>query len=146
MATFSQQIGAWASATEQRIDAVHKRSLEKLSMEMTRTKAEGGTVPFQTGNLSRSLTASTSGMPKTSTQPSSGSNATAVIATLRPGQAIFLGYTAGYARRRNYGYVGADALGRVYNEEGDHFVERAIGMWDQLVFQAVQEVRTGALS
>lgn len=146
MATFSQQIGAWASATEQRIDAVHKRSLEKLSMEMTRTKAEGGTVPFQTGNLSRSLTASTSGMPKTSTQPSSGSNATAVIATLRPGQGIYLGYQAKYAKRLEFGYVGADSLGRVYNQEGHHFVQRAVNMWPQLVFQAVQEVRTGALS
>ena len=146
MASFSQQIGAWASATEERIDAVHKTALEKLALEMTRTKAEGGTVPFQTGNLSRSLTASTSGLPKTTGQPSTGSNANAVIATLRPGQAIWLGYQAKYARRMNYGFVGADALGRVYNQEGNHFVERAIGMWDQLVFQAVQEVRSNAIS
>lgn len=141
MASFAEQIGAWASATEQRIDAVHKRSLEKLAFELVRTKAEGGNVPFDTGNLARSLVASPSGLPAVSDQPASGSNATAVIATLAPGAPLWLGYTAAYARRMNYGFVGADSRGAVYNQEGNHFVERAVNMWPQLVFEAVQEVR-----
>lgn len=144
MASFAAAIGKWASATEKRIEAVHKKSLEKLAMEMTRTRAEGGAVPFDTGNLYRSLTASASAMPTTSNQPSTGSNATAVIATLKPNQQLFLGYTAAYARRRNYGFVGADSLGRVYSEEGAYFVERAINMWPQIVKDAVDEVKSNA--
>lgn len=144
--SFSAAIGDWASATPRRIEAVHKRSLEKLAVEMTRTKAEGGNVPFDTGNLYRSLTASTSGLPPTSNQPSAGSNATAVIATISPSQPLYLGYTAAYARRINSGLVGADSRGRVYNQQGNHFVERAIAMWPQIVDESAREVQSGAIS
>lgn len=146
MASFAESIGKWASASEERIEAVHKTALEKLAMEMTRTKAEGGNVPFDTGNLYRSLTASTSGLPPTSDQPSAGSNATAVIATLSPSQPVYFGYTAAYARRMNYGLVGADSLGRVYNQQGNHFVERAVALWPQIVDESAQEVRSNAVS
>lgn len=146
MKSFAAAIGAWASATPRRIEAVHKRSLEKLAVEMTRTKAEGGNVPVDTGNLYRSLVASTSGLPPTSNQPSPGSNATAVIATLRVDQDIWFGYQAAYARRQNSGMVGADSLGRVYNQQGHHFVERAIAMWPQIVDESAREVQSGAIS
>lgn len=144
--SFSAAIGEWASATPRRIEAVHKRSLEKLAMEMTRTVAEGGSIPVDTGNLYRSLVASTSGMPSISNQPSAGSNATAVIATISPSQPLYLGYTAAYARRINSGLVGSDSLGRVYNQNGRHFVERAIAMWPQIVDESAREVQSGAIS
>lgn len=144
--SFSASISAWASATPKRIEAVHKRSLEKLAVEMTRTKAEGGNVPVDTGNLYRSLVASTSGMPSISNQRSAGSNATAVIATLSTSQPVWFGYTAEYARRLNFGMVGADSLGRVYNQNGNHFVERAIAMWPQIVDESAREVQSGAIS
>jgi len=141
MANFSEAVGAWASATERRLSAVHKRAIEKLAMEMTRTRAEGGNVPVDTGNLYRSLLASTTAMPKTAEAPFAGSNVPSVIATLRLNDTLWLGFQAKYARRRNYGFVGADALGRVYNEQGDYFVERAIAMWPQIVREAVEEVK-----
>lgn len=144
MASFAEAIGKWASATEQRIEAVHKKSLEKLAFEMTRTRAEGGTLPVATGNLYRSLTASLNGMPVTSDALAAGSNASAVIASMRTNQPIWFGYQAAYARRQNFGFVGADSLGRVYNQQGAHFVERAINMWPQIVAAAVAEVRSGA--
>lgn len=139
--SFAKSIGAWASATEKRIDAVHKGSLEKLSMEMTRTVSEGGNVPLDTGNLYRSLAADNNAMPKTADGPFTGSNATAVIAKTRIDQPVWFGYQAGYARRMNFGFVGADSLGRVYNQNGYHFVERAISMWPQIVSETVQELK-----
>lgn len=141
MASFAETIGKWASQTPERVEAVHKRALEKLAMEMTRTKAEGGNVPVDTGNLYRSLLASTAAMPKTAEAPFSGSNVPSVIATLRINDTLWLGFQAKYARRRNFGFVGADSRGRVYNESGDHFVERAIAMWPQIVREAVEEVK-----
>src|SRR5690554_6713575 len=141
MASFSEAVGAWASATPKRLSAVHKRSIEKLAVEMTRTRAEGGNVPVDKGNLYRSLMASTTSMPKTAEAPFAGSNVPSVIATLRLNDTLWLGFQAKYARRRNYGFVGADALGRVYNEQGDYFVERAIAMWPQIVREAVEEVK-----
>lgn len=141
MASFSETIGKWASQTPERVGAVHKRALEKLAMEMTRTKAEGGNVPVDTGNLYRSLVASTSGMPPTSDKPAVGSNINSVIAVLSTNQPVWFGYTAKYARRMNFGFVGADTLGRVYNQQGNHFVERAVAMWPQIVAESVQEIR-----
>nr|PZN74437.1 MAG: hypothetical protein DIU57_19345 [Pseudomonadota bacterium] len=144
MASFAEAVGAWASATERRLSAVHKKAIEKLAMEMTRTRAEGGNVPVDTGNLYRSLLASTTGMPKTAEGPFAGSNVPSVIATLRMNDPVWLGYQAKYARRVNFGFVGADALGRVYNQQGAHFVERAIAMWSQIVREAVEEVKNAS--
>ena len=144
MASFAETIGKWASRTPERVEAVHKRALEKLAVEMTRTKAEGGNVPVDTGNLYRSLVASTSGMPPTSDQPSAGSNVNSVIAVLSTNQPVWFGYTAKYARRMNFGFVGADSLGRAYNQQGNHFVERAVAMWPEIVSDAVQEVRNAS--
>jgi len=141
MASFAEAVGSWASATERRLSAVHKKAIEKLAMEMTRTRAEGGNVPVDTGNLYRSLLASTTAMPKTAEAPFAGSNAPSVIATLRLNDTLWLGFQAKYARRINFGFVGADALGRVYNQQGAHFVERAIAMWPQIVREAVEEVK-----
>src|SRR5690554_1348436 len=141
MASFSEAVGAWASATERRLSAVHKRAIEKLAMEMTRTRAEGGNVPVKTGNLYRSLLASTTAMPKTAEGPFAGSNVPSVIATLQLNDTLWIGFQARYARRINFGFVGADSLGRVYNQQGAHFVERAIAMWPQIVREAVEEVK-----
>lgn len=141
MASFAESVGGWASATERRLSAVHKRAIEKLAMEMTRTRAEGGNVPVDTGNLYRSLLASTTAMPKTAEGPFAGSNVPSVIATLRMNDTLWIGFQARYARRINFGFVGADALGRVYNQQGAHFVERAIAMWPQIVREAVEEVK-----
>lgn len=139
--SFAATIGKWASESEERITAVRRRSVELLGEEMTRTKPQGGRVPFQTGNLARSILASTTGMPKTAEGPFPGSNVGLVAATLRNDQPLWIGYQANYARRRNFGFVGADSLGRVYNESGDHFVEGAIAEWPQIVSRAVAELK-----
>lgn len=132
----------WAEKTKARIDAIHKRSIEMLAEEMSRTKGQGGRVPFDTGNLARSLLASTQSMPKTSNDQASGSNVGAVVAAMRVDQPVWLGYQAGYARRMNYGFVGQDSLGRTYNQPGNHFVEGAIAQWPQIVQNAVNEIQS----
>lgn len=141
MASFAQQIGEWASKTEARTQAVYRRSVELLAEEMAKTKQQGGRVPFQSGNLARSLLASTEGMPKISSTPTAGGNAGLVIATLRLDQTVWLGYQSIYARRQNYGFVGADVLGRVFNQQGSYFLEGAIAAWPQIVDQAARETQ-----
>lgn len=141
MGAFSDQIGAWAAKTQKRTEAVYQRSVELMGEEMARTKPEGGRVPIDTGNLSRSLLASTEGMPKTSDKVPPGSNVGLVAATLRLDQPVWLGYTAVYSRVANYGFVGADKLGRVYNQAGNYFVEGAIMKWPELVKKAVEEIK-----
>ena len=142
MATVS--IGEWAKQTQERIDAVHKRSIELLAEEMIRTKPNGGRLPVDTGNLARSLLASQQAMPKTSEQPSAGMDVGALAATLDPSKPVFIGYQAVYARRMNYGFVGADKLGRVYNQAGNYFVEGAIAEWPNIVKRAIEDVKSSS--
>lgn len=141
--SFAQQVGEWASKTEERLDAVHARSVELLAAEMSKSVNEGGRVPFEKGNLANSLLASTTGMPSTSEGPFFGSDVGAVTATINASTTVWLGYQATYARRRNYGFIGSDSLGRVYNEQGAYFVEGALSQWSSIVTQAVEEVRGG---
>lgn len=143
MATsFSASVGAWASKTPQRVQAVYRRSVELLAEEMTRTKGNGGRMPVLTSTLARSLLASTESMPKTSKVLSAGSNVGVVTATLRFDQVIYLGFQAVYARRVNNGFVGADSLGRVYSQQGAHFVEGAIAEWPSIVARAAAELQS----
>lgn len=137
-------IGEWAKQTQDRIEAVHKRSVELLADEMIRTKPNGGRVPVDTGNLARSLLASQQSMPKTSDTVPSGMDVGAFAATMDVSKPTWLGYQARYARRINSGFVGADSLGRVFNQSGAHFVEGAIAQWPQLVAAAVADVKANA--
>src|SRR5574344_2553480 len=113
MGAFSDQLSAWAKVTEKRTEAVYRRSVELLAEEMPRTKANGGRVPVDTGNLYRSLLASNQAMPRTAAGPFPGFDIGTVTASLKMSEPVWLGYQAIYARRINSGFVGADKLGRV---------------------------------
>lgn len=139
MGKFADSLTAWAAETDARMTAVYRMSVDLLGEEMSTTAAGGGKVPFKDGNLYRSVLASTQGMPKISEGPFSGGNVGAVAATLELGQPVWLGYQAAYARRVNYGFVGADKLGRVYNQSGAHFLEYAIEMWPTIVKLASEQ-------
>ena len=140
--SFSQAVDEWTSQTQERMDAVYARSVELLGEEMAKSRNEGGRVPFLTGNLTRSLLASKTGMPNVSDGPFGGSNVGLVAATLKAKETVWLGYQANYAFRQNFGYVGSDALGRVYNQQGAHFVSYAVASWPNIVAKAIKEVRS----
>lgn len=140
--SFAADVGKWASKTEERLTAVYRRSVELLGEDMATTRPQGGRVPFLTGNLARSLLASTTAMPKIEDGDRSGSNVGVVAATLKLDQPVFIGYQAAYARRQNYGFIGQDSLGRSYNQTGHYFVEGAIANWQNIVTRAVNEVRS----
>lgn len=131
----------WAEQTKERLEAVQRRSVELLGDEMTRTKANGGRVPVDTGNLARSLLASQEAMPKTGDTVSSGMDVGAFAATMDVSKPTWLGYQSRYARRVNSGFVGADSLGRVFNQQGQHFVEGAAAEWQNIVNRAIADVK-----
>lgn len=141
---FSELVSDWTNESKERLTAVYRRSIEILGDEMSTTDRQGGRVPFETGNLARSVLASTHGMPKTSLNQTQGGNVGAITATLKLDQAVWLGYQAVYARRMNYGFVGADKLGRVYNQEGRYFVEYAIEMWPTIVELAAEDIQANS--
>lgn len=144
--SFGSIVSDWCRETPQRMTAVRNTAIDRLADEMVRTKGQGGRLPFEHGNLARSIQASTQSMPMTAPGPFSGSNVGAVTATLRIDQPIWLGYQARYARRMNYGFVGADSMGRVYNQAGNYFVEGAILQWPGIVRQVARELQNSVES
>lgn len=144
--SFADQVGDWAKETDARLTRVFRVSVGDLASELARTKANGGNLPHLTGNLMRSLLMSTSAMPRTADTEKlfAGIDPGAAAASLRLGDTVWLGFQAAYARRMNYGFVGEDSLGRTYNQEGNHFVERAALMWPAIVNGAVAKVRGAA--
>jgi len=148
MAGFADSVGAWAAETEARLTAVWRGSIDMLAEEMALPRGAGGRLPHLTGNLMNSLLASTAGMPAQGGPDAkyAGSNVGTVTATLGLEQTVWLGFQANYARRQNYGFVGQDALGRTYNQEGSHFVEYAVQMWPVIVGLVAEDVKSRVTS
>ena len=146
MGQFHAIIDQWTKETEDRMRRVWVAAIDDLADTMNKTRANGGRLPHLTGNLMRSLLASTSAMPSTGGPNAkySGQDVGLVTAGLRLDQTIWLGYQAIYARRMNYGFVGQDSLGRNYNQAGAHFVEGAIAEWPNIVRMAVSKIKAGA--
>lgn len=138
--SFADDLAAFRAKALTRMDDVFGRSVELLGEELARTKPQGGRVPFMTGNLARSLMADKTKMPSMADGPFIGSNIGLVSATLKAHETVWIGYQARYARRMEHGFVGADSLGRVYNQPGHHFVAGAAAEWRRIVAQAVKEV------
>lgn len=145
MASFADQVSAWASETEDRLLAVFQRAVVLLAQELSKTASEGGTLPHVTGNLMRSLLAQIGSMPMQggAEERYAGSDVGAVVAQALLGSEIYIGFQANYARRRNFGYAGTRADGSTWEEPGKHFVERAVALWPECVRQAVQDVKNG---
>lgn len=141
--SFAEQVDQWTRQTERRLERVFQVAVGDLGTELVRTKSNGGALPHLTGNLMRSLVMSVAAPPQVGDpdQRFNGIDVGAASAGLRLGQTAYLGYQAVYARRLNYGFVGQDSLGRTYNQEGHHFVERARLMWPVIVTKAVMKVR-----
>ncbi|MBX4872704.1 hypothetical protein HJA89_07285 [Rhizobium bangladeshense] len=141
--SFAAQVGEWASAELDRAEAVFQTAAQTVANEVRTAVAEGGRMPVKTGNLRRSLMASTSTMPtiKEGKETFTDTGVELVIAGAELGGSIFLGFQAAYAARMNYGFVGTDALGRTYNQNGFGFVDAVAQRWPQIVAEAEATVR-----
>src|SRR5690606_38783087 len=140
---FHSQISEWARETEARMLAVFKMSAQEVIKEMSTTRLQGGRLPILTGNLRRSLLASTAMPPTTAsgdktfdTEQDYG----LVIASAELGSKIYAGFQAAYAYRQEYGFVGEDSLGRYYNVSGKYFVNSAVLRWTQIVEEQVAKL------
>lgn len=130
----------WVELAPQRVEAVYRGATTRLANRLVRTTHSGGRLPHRTGNLMRSLLATTAAPVKISDGPFEGVDIGLVIAELKLTDKLYIGYQAVYARRMNYGFKGADSLGRIYNHEGFGFFEDAIARWPDYVRASIREV------
>lgn len=142
--SFGAQVSEWVRQEKEREEAVFLTAAQMVANEVRETIPEGGRLPIDTGNLRRSLMASTASMPAVregEDQTFADSGVEMVIAGAQLGQTLWLGFQAAYALRREFGFVGQDSLGRVYNEAGAGFVTAVAQRWPQIVAEAEAKVR-----
>ncbi len=142
MADFLSQVTDWVRQTEQRVEAAFRESAQRVIADMH------ARVPVDTGFLRASLQVSTTAPVPADRGPTEGTTyaynptaATLAIAGAQIGDTLFASYSAVYAARINYGFVGTDALGRTYNQQGRHFVELAVQRWPQIVDEVCRELQ-----
>ncbi|WPZ05661.1 hypothetical protein [Pelagerythrobacter marinus] len=125
----------WAENKDKLLTALLRNSVQELAKEAGSTIPNGGRVPVRTGNLARSVVVDN----KPPVRDAEGvvhtmsADFSLGVAGLKPGDTIYIGWTAIYARRMNYGFVGDDSLGRTYNQSGFGFAEAAASKWDGIV-------------
>lgn len=97
----------WIKQSQVRLDAVVKQSAQDLVNTAQTPRAKGGNMPVVTSFLRNSLMGSTSGMPSGSSSPGNEQQITLTIFRAKPGDTIYLGYVANYARHmeRRYAFV-----------------------------------------
>ncbi|WP_305096478.1 hypothetical protein [Croceibacterium aestuarii] len=125
----------WAEQKDALLTALLRNSVQSLAKEAGSTIPNGGRVPVRTGNLARSVVASLTPpvVDAKGVTHTAGQDVSLVLAELNPGDDVWIGWTARYARRQNYGFVGADSLGRTYNQSGYGFAEATAEKWGQIV-------------
>lgn len=138
--TFAAQIKKFRDLTVEKLELVVKQSAQDV-MEIAQTeKGAGGRMPVDLGFLRNS--SFVAGLNGSISAKGSGDAYVGVIAGLELGDTFFAGWTAEYAMRMEYGFVGTDKLGRTYNQSGNFFAQSAAAQWQNIVAMNAQKARS----
>lgn len=118
MADFSEDVSRWAIRMGARADLF----VQVLAMEATNRVKQ--LTPVRTGFLRSNWTVIRRG----DAEPVAGAvaDASKAIATIKAGDIVTIINPTRYARRIEYGFVGADSLGRTYHQQGHHMMTQTI--------------------
>lgn len=130
--SFAAQVSKWVQASEARMEAVLKASAQDVFEEALIPRAKGGNLPVDTSFLRNSAKAQIGSMPSGPSTPVDGmpsapdGQITLTLVRLKPGESVFLGFTANYAK---------------YMEHRYGFVRLAAQQWQQIVNKNAAELR-----
>ena len=125
--TFST-LDQWTKKTEKRIDAVLKDATQSVIAVAQQTKAKGGRMPVDTGNLRNSLQSSVAG----GAMGEGASSYILVAGNMKGGDLATFTWTAEYAAAVNNGNRG---------RPGAHFVEGAVDQWPAIVRASIAKAK-----
>ena len=125
--TFAQ-LDQWTKKTEKRIDAVLKDATQSVVAVAQVTKAKGGRMPVDTGNLRNSLQSSVAG----GAMGEGASSYILVAGNMKGGDVATFTWTAEYAAAVNNGNRG---------RPGAHFVEGAVDQWPAIVRASIRKAK-----
>lgn len=146
---FKATVDAWVAETKGRVLAVRNECAQRVIEIMQTPVSRGGALPVDTGFLRASLKA-VAGDPHFALTMApdaggvftwDGGEVALVIAGAAITDTISAVYTANYARRLEYGFIGQDSLGRTYNQAGRRFVALAAQQWPRIVSEVVTEAK-----
>lgn len=127
--TFGAQVGAWARKSDNRLTAVFREATQRVIEQAQTPVGEGGKLRVDTGFLRASGQASLTGWPSGPSRREEGNGSfdvNLVIAGARVGDTIYFGWTAEYARPREY---------------HDGFMRSAAQNWQPIVSAVVKEAQ-----
>lgn len=137
MTTFTAQIADFAAKAQRKAELVLKQSAQDVFEIAQTPKAQGGNLPVDTGFLRNSFVAGLNG----STNLTGPDAYTLAIAGMELGDSLFGGWSANYARRMEYGFIGTDSRGRTFNQAGNHFALNAAQQWQAIVQRNAEKAR-----
>jgi hypothetical protein len=135
--SFKSSLADWLDRTDGKLDALVRQCAQQLSQQVVEdTPVDTG---FLRGSWQPSIGEPASGADA-STNAYPASEISLVVAELRAGDKFFLINNCPYARRLEYGFVGPDKLGRVYNQKGRYYVTRNVKQWRRIVAKVAAEL------
>lgn len=143
---FSASIAEFGELTKRQMKDVLSASVEDVLKEARMPVARGGRMPTITAFLRSSLVGELNGTTSWPvTHPPKGGydgggdgdglppEVQLTVESMEPGDTARFAFTAAYAARLEYGFVGEDSLGRTFNQQGKFFVEGAAAQWQTIV-------------
>jgi hypothetical protein len=135
--TFTAQMEKFADLTKRKMELVFKQSAQDVFEAAQKPKAQGGNLPVDTGYLRNTFVAGANG----ATNLSGADAYVLAIAGADLGDSVFGGWTAAYALRMEYGFVGTDSRGRTYNQAGNFFALSAAQQWSAIIARNVAKAQ-----
>lgn len=133
MASFADQMKEARKEVLKVILAVFQTSVQYLAEDIVKTS------PVDTGFLRNSFQITLNELPALGSEGVGLAGISTSVAGLKVSDTVFLSFTAAYAMRIEYGFEGADSLGRVYNQSGLFWVRGAAQNWDSYVSKAISK-------
>lgn len=134
-------LAAWAAKVGNDLEALGRQACQEIAYRVVMN------TPWDTGWLRGSWQPSFDGSTTKGALDPSGAGANAkislVAADLVPGQVFYMLNNAAYALRLEYGFVGEDSLGRVYNQPGRFYVTEVVKAWPTIVSDVAADIGLG---
>ena len=139
---FKADLDAWLALSTGQLEALARQSIQALAERVVET------TPIDTGFLRGSWQPNLNVLPPPradddstdSTGDAALGRVGIVVSGIRAGDTFYMVNNARYGMRLEFGFVGADSLGRVYNQAGRYFVTRAIAAWPDIVANEARDL------
>ena len=128
---FAAEVKAFTDRTKRKQEVIFRTSVARVMEEANVPESAGGRMPIDTGFLVGSSGATTS--PGGALQ-----DAPLVFAMMAIGETVQAGWSAAYAMRQEFGFMGTDSLGREYNQGGKAFLRTSVQRWQEYVDDAAR--------